>query len=93
MVAARNQAELPQHPAPQGGVPLAHGPHAVPQRAGGAVHPGHGGKVFEDFTYHREMASADGMSVVLEFSAKVNGKELKGIDMIQFDDRRQDRGL
>jgi 2,4-dienoyl-CoA reductase (NADPH2) len=24
--------------------------------------------------------------VVLEFSAKVNGKELKGIDMIAFDD-------
>ncbi len=25
------------------------------------------------------------MSVVLEFSAKVNGKELKGIDQIRFD--------
>ncbi len=43
-------------------------------------------KVFEDFAYHREMVSADGKSVVLEFSAKVHGKELKGIDMIQFDD-------
>jgi 2,4-dienoyl-CoA reductase (NADPH2) len=42
-------------------------------------------KVFEDFTYHRELASADGLSVVLEFSANVNGKALKGIDMIQFD--------
>jgi 2,4-dienoyl-CoA reductase (NADPH2) len=42
--------------------------------------------VFEDFTYHRQMASDDGLSVVLEFSANVSGKELKGIDMIQFDD-------
>ena len=42
-------------------------------------------KVFADFTYHRTYTSADGMSAVLEFSAKVNGKELKGIDQIQFD--------
>jgi 2,4-dienoyl-CoA reductase (NADPH2) len=42
-------------------------------------------KVFEDFVYHRELASADGLSVVLEFSANVSGKALKGIDMIQFD--------
>ena len=26
--------------------------------------------VFEDFTYHRELATADGQSVVLEFSAR-----------------------
>jgi 2,4-dienoyl-CoA reductase (NADPH2) len=43
-------------------------------------------QVFENFTYHRELASADGRSVVLEFSASVNGKELKGIDMIAFDE-------
>jgi 2,4-dienoyl-CoA reductase (NADPH2) len=42
-------------------------------------------QVFEDFVYHRELASADGTGVVLEFSAKVNGKALKGIDLIQFD--------
>ena len=42
-------------------------------------------QVFEDFVYHRELASADGTSVMLEFSAKVNGKALKGIDLIQFD--------
>ncbi len=42
-------------------------------------------QVFEDFAYHRELAGADGTSVVLEFSAKVNGKALKGIDLIQFD--------
>ena len=43
--------------------------------------------VFEDFTYHRELATADGLNVVLEFSAKVGGKALKGIDMIRFDDQ------
>ncbi len=42
-------------------------------------------QVFEDFVYHRELAGADGTSVVLEFSAKINGKALKGIDLIQFD--------
>jgi len=43
-------------------------------------------EVFEDFTYHRELSTADGLNVVLEFSAKVSGKELKGIDMIRFDE-------
>ncbi|WP_397452317.1 nuclear transport factor 2 family protein [Pseudomonas sp. NA-150] len=43
-------------------------------------------KVFEGFTYHRELASADGLNVVLEFSATVSGRELKGIDMIRFDE-------
>lgn len=43
--------------------------------------------VFEDFTYHRELATADGLNVVLEFSAKVGGKALKGIDMIRFDEQ------
>jgi hypothetical protein len=43
-------------------------------------------EVFEDFTYHRELATADGLNVILEFSAKVGTKELKGIDMIRFDE-------
>lgn len=43
-------------------------------------------EVFEDFTYHRELATADGLNVILEFSAKVGSKELKGIDMIRFDE-------
>ena len=43
-------------------------------------------QVFEDFAYHRELASADGLSAVLEFSARVGGRELKGIDMIRFDE-------
>lgn len=41
-------------------------------------------QVFENFVYHRQFASDDGLNVVLEFSALVNGKELKGIDMIRF---------
>lgn len=43
-------------------------------------------EVFEDFAYHRELASADGLNVILEFSARVGTKELKGIDMIRFDE-------
>jgi hypothetical protein len=43
-------------------------------------------QVFQDFRYHRSFVSEDGHSVVLEFSAAVDGKALKGIDMIRFDD-------
>jgi hypothetical protein len=43
-------------------------------------------KVFENFVYHRELATADGLSVVLEFSASVGARELKGIDLIRFDE-------
>ena len=41
--------------------------------------------VFEDFAYHRQLASSDGQSVVLEFSARVGDRQLKDIDLIQFD--------
>ncbi len=44
-------------------------------------------QVFENFTYHRELASEDGLSVVLEFSAEVKGRQLKGIDLIRFDEQ------
>ncbi len=43
-------------------------------------------QVFQDFAYHRQLASADGLSVVLEFSARVGTRELKGIDLIRFDE-------
>lgn len=43
--------------------------------------------VFENFKYHRELATDDGLSVVLEFSAEVNGRELKGIDLVRFDEQ------
>ena len=42
-------------------------------------------QAFEEFRYHRTFNAGD-HSVVLEFSAKVGGKDLKGIDMIRFDD-------
>jgi hypothetical protein len=42
--------------------------------------------IFEDFMYHRELATDDGNSVVLEFSARVATRELKGIDFMRFDD-------
>jgi len=44
-------------------------------------------QVFQNFTYHREFYTEDGDNVVLEFSANVSGKSLKGIDMIQFNEQ------
>jgi len=40
--------------------------------------------VFEDFRYHREFVN--GNDVGLEFSARVGATELKGVDLIRFDD-------
>lgn len=42
-------------------------------------------QAFDDFHYHRTFVDGE-RSVVLEFSAKVGGKELKGIDMIRFNE-------
>ena len=42
--------------------------------------------VFQDFAYHRQAATADGLNVVLEFSARVGDKGVKGIDFIRFDE-------
>ncbi|MBN3789741.1 nuclear transport factor 2 family protein [Burkholderia sp. Ac-20353] len=42
--------------------------------------------IFKEFTYHRQFGSGDGLGVVLEFSATVGDKQLKGIDMIRFDE-------
>ena len=41
--------------------------------------------VFRDFTYHRTFVAESGRDVVLEFSATVGDRHLKGIDMIAFD--------
>ncbi|MEL7029962.1 MAG: nuclear transport factor 2 family protein [Pseudomonadota bacterium] len=41
--------------------------------------------VFEDFAYHRAFAGDDAGSVVLEFSARVGDKSLKGVDIVRFD--------
>ncbi|OTG67827.1 hypothetical protein B9T25_07545 [Acinetobacter sp. ANC 4470] len=46
-------------------------------------------QVFENFTYHREFYTEDGLNVVLEFSANVGEKKLKGIDMIRFNENGQ----
>lgn len=43
-------------------------------------------QIFENFTYHREFYTDDEQSVVLEFSANVAEKKLKGIDMIRFNE-------
>ena len=86
MVAAGDLGELPSilHRKAVFRSPMAHTPYpsaqAVQLILGTVV------KVFEDFTYHRQYTSEDGMSAILEFSAKVNGKELKGIDQIRFDE-------
>ncbi len=42
--------------------------------------------VFEDFTYHRTFFTEDGLSAVLEFSAKVGEREIDGVDIITFDE-------
>ncbi len=42
--------------------------------------------VFQNFRYHRELASPDGLNIVLEFSAEVGGKQLKGVDLIRFNE-------
>ncbi|RKG33982.1 nuclear transport factor 2 family protein [Acinetobacter tianfuensis] len=46
-------------------------------------------QIFENFTYHREFYTEDGLNAVLEFSANVGEKKLKGIDMIQFNEQGQ----
>jgi hypothetical protein len=46
-------------------------------------------KVFENFAYHRQLVSDDGLNVVLEFSANVGDKKLKGIDLIRFNENGQ----
>ncbi len=43
--------------------------------------------VFEEFTYHRELV--DGDNWALEFSARVNGLSLKGIDLIRWNEAGQ----
>jgi len=43
--------------------------------------------VFEDFRYHRKFVN--GNDIALEFSARVGATELKGIDLIRFNDSGQ----
>ena len=85
MVAARDLAALPEllHPNAVFRSPMAfkpyHGAEAVALILNTVI------GIFEGFVYEREFASDDGASVVLEFSAVVAGKQLKGVDLIRFD--------
>ena len=86
-VAAQDLRQLPEllHPEAVFRSPMAHTPYPGAQVVNLILNTVL--KVFQDFAYHRELASADGLSVVLEFSAKVGERELKGIDMIRFDEQ------
>jgi hypothetical protein len=42
--------------------------------------------VFSDFAYERQFATPDGLDVALEFRARVGDRQLKGIDLIRFDE-------
>lgn len=85
MVARKDMSDLAAivHPKAVFRSPMAHKPY--PSRDAVLLLLGTVMQVFEDFTYHRQAASADGMSVVLEFSARVGDKSLKGVDLIAFD--------
>jgi len=63
--------------------PMAHKPYASAQAVSLILNTVM--TVFSNFAYHRQLATPDGLSVVLEFSANVGDKALKGIDLIAFD--------
>jgi len=86
MIAERDLSRLPAllHPQAVFRSPMAHKPYEGAAAVNLILNTVL--KVFEDFRYHRELASAQGSDVVLEFSARVRERELKGIDMIRFDE-------
>jgi hypothetical protein len=43
--------------------------------------------IFKDFSYHRQFI--DGNSMALEFSAMVGDKQIKGVDLIRWNDQGQ----
>ncbi|MFD9794623.1 nuclear transport factor 2 family protein [Streptomyces sp. NPDC059070] len=43
-------------------------------------------RVFEDFTYVREIANPDGRDHALVFTATVDGKQIQGCDFLHFDE-------
>ena len=87
MIAARDLQALPTilHPDAVFRSPMAFPPYQSAQAVSLILNTVMG--VFENFSYHRELASGDGLSVVLEFSASVGDKQLKGIDLIRFDEQ------
>ncbi|MBL8311801.1 MAG: nuclear transport factor 2 family protein [Burkholderiales bacterium] len=84
MIRARDTAGLPALLAPDAVFrsPVAHKPYAGAAAVAMILQTAE--RVFSNFTYHRSLVSEDGQSVVLEFSADVGDKALKGIDMIRF---------
>jgi len=85
MVASKDLTELPSllHADATIRSPMALKPYASAQAVNLILSTVIG--VFEDFEYHRELATDDGLNAVLEFSARVGDKQLKGIDLIRFD--------
>ncbi|WP_285962239.1 nuclear transport factor 2 family protein [Pseudomonas tohonis] len=86
LIASQDLSRLPEllHPEAVFRSPMAHTPYPGAQAVNLILNTVI--QVFQDFAYHRELASADGLSVVLEFSARVGERELKGIDMFRFDE-------
>jgi SnoaL-like domain len=85
MVARRDLSGLPEWVDPDAVFrsPMAHHPYPGREAVVFILNTVMG--VFENFRYHRQLYSDDGLNVVLEFSAEVNGRQLKGIDLIRFD--------
>ncbi|WP_308724646.1 nuclear transport factor 2 family protein [Metapseudomonas otitidis] len=86
-IASQDLSRLPEllHPEAVFRSPMAHTPYPGAQAVNLILNTVL--QVFQDFAYHRELASDDGLNVVLEFSARVGERDLKGIDMIRFDEQ------
>ena len=84
MIRSRDTSGLPALLAPDAVFrsPVAHKPYAGAAAVALILQTAE--KVFSNFAYHRSFISDDGHSVVLEFSANVGDKSLKGIDMVRF---------
>ena len=89
MIASRDLTALPDilHPDAVFRSPMAYPPYQSATAVALVLNTVLG--VFENFAYQRELASADGLSVVLEFSANVGDKQLKGIDLVRFNTQGQ----
>lgn len=85
MIAARDLSRLPEivHPKAVFRSPMAFKPYASREAVVLVLRTA--ASVFENFQYHRQLFSEDGLNAVLEFSAEVGGKQLKGIDLVGFD--------
>lgn len=86
MIASKDVSQLPPllHPQALFRSPMAFKPYVSAQAVALILTTVIG--VFKNFTYYREFASEDGLSVTLEFSAEVGDKQLKGVDLIRFDE-------